>query len=559
MNSYFRTLALLLMLLTAISCKDNTLSSSSEPRFKTGDSLHWAAKDYEDSAWQAVRGNTQDSVFWARFTIELDESPQAGEHLGVNILAFGAYEAYWDGVWIGKNGSVARSTATEKAGTESSYFLIPDSLSTKGKHVVALRASQAHLSALQRRMRVKVANYFQMVRAPLILTALMYILAGAFLVAAIYHFFLFINDRKEYPTLIFSITCFLFFALLMLEYLKFYVNIPYPHFHTRLEIIGGLTFAIAFLVPLYFTLQFSFPHRKLILGVLLASMVAIYAVFYQQYDETAYFLAVSMWVASFHIVGYAAFRKVRGGSVVLLGLLLSALINHFIYYDISVFISFTLILLCMLYLLALRAKETEQAYESSLLLSARLKNELLKKNIQPHFLMNTLTSLIDWVEESPREGVKFIGTLASEFELLTQVAEQTLIPIRQEIELCQSHLRVMQYRKEIKYHWEDVGIHPAEKVPPALLHTLLENGITHSIPSDEGTICFKLFFEADSKWKKYELLTIAKNRPAPQRPKEGTGFRYIKSRLKESYGVAWDLQAGEVKEGWKTTITIYQN
>lgn len=293
--------------------------------------------------------------------------------------------------------------------------------------------------------------------------------------------------------------------------------------------------------------------------MLLVSMLAIYAFFYQQYDETAYFLAVSMWVASIFIVGYAAIRKVRGGRIVLFGLLLSALINYFIYYDISVFISFTLILLCMLYLLALRAKETEQAYESSLLFSARLKNELLKKNIQPHFLMNTLTSLIDWVEESPKEGVKFIGTLARELELLNQVAEQTLMPIRQEIELCQSHLRLMQYRKEIKYHWEDVGVDPAEKVPPALLHTLLENGITHSIPSDEGTIFFKLFFETDREWKKYELLTIAKNRPAPQRMKEGTGFRYIKSRLKESYGVAWNLQAGEVKEGWKTTITIYQN
>ena len=68
------------------------------------------------------------------------------------------------------------------------------------------------------------------------------------------------------------------------------------------------------------------------------------------------------------------------------------------------------------------------------------------KHIQPHFIKNTLTSLLDWVEESPAQSVIFIQALAREFDLLNGMAEATLIPVRQELELCQNHLRVMQFR-----------------------------------------------------------------------------------------------------------------
>jgi sensor histidine kinase YesM len=263
-----------------------------------------------------------------------------------------------------------------------------------------------------------------------------------------------------------------------------------------------------------------------------------------------------MWAASIVVAANAAYKKENGGWIVLAGLLLSALIHTFLYYDVSVFLSFTIIILCMLYIHTIRIKEQEKSYESSLLRSERLKNELLKKNIQPHYLMNTLTSLIDWVEESPKEGVAFIESLATEFELFSSVADSQLIPIKQEIALCQSHLKIMGYRKEIAYHWEEEGINPNENIPPALLHTLVENGVTHSLPLKDGSVRFKLRYEADKDNKKYELYTLANNRASTKKTKPGTGLAYIKARLSESYGSKWELQSEAINQGWKTSITI---
>src|SRR5690606_5193853 len=176
---------------------------------------------------------------------------------------------------------------------------------------------------------------------------------------------------------------------------------------------------------------------------------------------------------------------------------------------------------------------------------------------QPHFLLNTLTSLIDWVEESPKKGALFIEALAKEFDLFNRIENQTLIPITQEITLCRTHLEIMEYRKEVNYFWKEEGIDPEEKIPPAILHTLLENGITHSLPLEDNSIKFKLIFESTGHYKCYTFLTFAAGVSQPGSKEEGTGLKYIKARLTESYGSKWDFTSEPTGHGWKNTIKIY--
>ncbi|HZG25634.1 MAG TPA: hypothetical protein VEZ17_13680, partial [Chitinophagaceae bacterium] len=154
-------------------------------------------------------------------------------------------------------------------------------------------------------------------------------------------------------------------------------------------------------------------------------------------------------------------------------------------------------------------------------------------------------------------GVTFIQALSGEFEILNQISGCTLIPIRQEIELCKHHLTVMQFRKEVQYHWEDHGIEADDYIPPAVIHTALENGITHSIPLEDGSIRFSLAFSNSREYKQYDLRAVAKNRPVAKKLEAGTGYRYIQARLKESYGDRWEFSSQAVENGWLTTIKIY--
>ncbi|MCX2454293.1 histidine kinase [Pedobacter sp. PLR] len=558
-----RFILFILLLLSFSSCKTEVDSLVVSPVYQSGDDLNRASPAYDDSNWPKERTAIKDQIYWARIPVELLGNKSVGEHAGLMIHAFGAFEVYWDGALIGKNGRIKENDQEEIPGTANTCFMIPDSLAGKGKHLVAIRASQSYLSDDLRGVWISTGDYDQLIKMPLVVASFMNMIAGVFLIAAVYYLFIFINSRKkDYAVLIFCITCFLFFMLQLTEYSKIYITIPYSKFYLRLGIIGALTFLIALLIPWYFSIQFHFKRKLLLMGLLLLSLLFIYGYNYGAYDVTARYLSFAMWVAALGIVGTAVVQKEKGAGIVMAGLLASALITYCLYYDFALFISFNIIILCMLFLHTIRTRDAENEYRSALLLSARLKTELLKKNIQPHFIKNTLTSLIDWIEESPKQGVIFIQALSTEFDLMNEIADETLIPVEKEIELCKVHLKVMQFRKEINYQWSDSGIDPKETIPPAIFHTILENGITHSKPLPDGTVSFQLNFIKAPEFKQYTLLTIAenreKNRAGKPRKESGTGFRYVKARLRESYGDQWEFHSEPVDQGWKTIIKIYK-
>ena len=538
------------------SCRPDIGFEDHPPVFKMGDDLAWAKKDFNDANWAKERGKTGTNIFWVRTKINFSKKPIG--QLGLKIESFGAFEVYWDGVLIGNNGKVISSEA-EIPGNSSSYYSVPDSLAQLGDHVVALRASQSYSQNVQRGVGVGLSSYESLLQAPLIVTSFMNLMAGAFLIAAIYYLFLYINSRiRQRTVLIFAIICFLFFALLILEYIKFYVEIPYTRFFLRLEFIGWITFALSVLVPLYFSIQFKFKWKKILLSLLIITLVTIYILNFGHYDITAIYYSLVMWGFSLIVVFYAIYQKERGAIIVLIGLLLRVIINYYLFYDLSLFISFCLVVLCMLYLHTMQMKVIEEEYQRSLLLSSKLQLELRKKNIQPHFIKNTLTSLIDWVEESPKEGTAFIQALADEFDIINDIAEQVLIPVRQEIELCKKHISVMQFRKEINYQWEESGIDENELIPPAIFHTILENGITHSSPLVDGSMKFKLSFSAIGEYKQYDFETFGENRIKIKPRDGGNGFVYVKARLTESYGNNWAFASKASENGWLTSIKIYK-
>ncbi|WBV56951.1 histidine kinase [Chryseobacterium daecheongense] len=548
-----------LLLLVFLNLVNIPVIQNDEPvsLYKTGDDPAWAAKNYNDKNWSRVRGDTSDKIFWSRTRLDLRQVEPELTPLGLQIESFGAFEVYWDGVFIGNNGQLPQNGKPETPGSESSYYRVPDSLISPGSHIVALRTSQSLLPHVHRDIGFKMNKYTTLLTKPLVTMSYMNLMAGAFLIAAVYYFFLYLNSRRRpLDILIFATTCLLFFVLLIMEYLKFHVVIPYSQFFIRLEIIGWLTFANALLVPWYFIIQFNFKRGKWLMAALLVTLLLLYGFNYGHYDLTARLYSLAMLITAIIVVLNGIIQKEKGGFIVLAGLLISGLMHKFIFYDYGLFISFTIIVLSMLYLHSIRTSVIEAEHQQAVLLSSRLQLELLKKNIQPHFLRNTLTSMMDWVEESPREGSRFIQALAAEFDIMNEISEQTLIPITKELELCRQHLSVMGFRKEINYKWEQNGIDETQFIPPAIIHTLLENGITHSEPLPGNIITFKLSYSLSGNHHEYVFETIAKNREVFTSRSGGNGLKYIRARLTESYGQNWVFKSVQTENGWLSTIQI---
>jgi LytS/YehU family sensor histidine kinase len=214
-----------------------------------------------------------------------------------------------------------------------------------------------------------------------------------------------------------------------------------------------------------------------------------------------------------------------------------------------------LLIACLLTSLSLQIRAMKTVYEQATLNASKLEIALLKKNIQPHFLMNTLTSVIECLEFAPDQAIKFIMALAEEFELICQVSDKQLIAITDEIRLCQYHLDIMGLQKQISYSLELVNIDHTEQVPPGLFHTLVENGITHNVYR-RPHVSFRLAMESTETGRRYTLLTPKADRVSNKKPGTGLGNKYIQMRLDESYPGCWRLEQTDSPHGWLTTIDI---
>jgi len=103
------------------------------------------------------------------------------------------------------------------------------------------------------------------------------------------------------------------------------------------------------------------------------------------------------------------------------------------------------------------------------------------------------------------------------------------------------------------------GVDAAAPVPPAVFLTLIENCFAHQRVA-EGAAAFTLRREdtADGTTR-YTFHAPGTVQTDPTRPAGGTGLRYVKARLEESFPGRWSLRHEAVADGWQTVIALGKN
>ncbi len=474
------------------------------------------------------------------------------------------FELYWDGRLLDRNGVVGPSAADERPGVLNRLIRIPPELLGPGEHVIALRISSYHYNfpATHSRFELRMENYERRLIHEARRPVLPLIgVGGALLVGAICIVFYFLAERRR-PFLLgaaLGIAMAVFYGLISLRWL---LNLSYDWHCPRLTAITATMATIAVLLPWMLLEQFAVPRKRLVLGLLLPLLAAAW-LSSPIYEVKTLWLCRAMLAISLLAVGWAAWRRKPGAWLVLLGIMVGLLVvrsSRRAFLDPSFFLVVELLVLVPLVSFGLQIRSERRRAREALLVAARLETELLKKNIQPHFLINTLSTIMEIIERDPAAAVTLIESLASEFRILARVSGEKLIPLGQELDLCRAHLRIMSLRKDAHCVLETAGVDERALVPPALFHTLVENGLTHLRPRG-GEQRFTLRQQRAGQRISYTL--TAEGEPArvmapvaPSDVREGTGLRYIKARLEESFPGKWKLEGSAIAGGWRTVIEL---
>jgi sensor histidine kinase YesM len=114
---------------------------------------------------------------------------------------------------------------------------------------------------------------------------------------------------------------------------------------------------------------------------------------------------------------------------------------------------------------------------------------LLKSQINPHFLFNTLNSISTLIHSSKEQARKVITQLSDVFRYALEAHSEEMVMLSKEIEFIESYVRIQQVRfgERLKFERDIDPTCLTAKVPPMILQPLIENSVKYGIgPKQEG-------------------------------------------------------------------------
>lgn len=532
-------------------------------RFREGDDLSWADPALDDSGWEErsyERGLPAHSgVYWVRFRIRQPEPPRRARD-GVSIAVVASYALYFDGRLVGRSGVVGATREDEVPGNLDNLFRIPDALLTPGEHVVAIRMSawRSGFPAAYLRVNFALGDFRGLVERRVRQAIFSVLSLGGALVGCAVFALLWLLVERRRALLLFSGAGLTAASMQALQAWRWLFDYPFDWHYPRMVAIACAVTALGVFLVAALQEFFSLGRRGWRMGMLAVALCAGWLAGNGWYNTiSTYVLALSLTIA-LATVALAVWQRRTGARFVLAGLLVSCAglmqaPREFL--EQSFFITFGAPMFGCLTAVALQLREERRAARRAQLAAARLEIELLKKQIQPHFVMNTLTTIMEVIEQDPKAAVALIEALAGEFRIVARVSSERLIPLDQEIELCRTHLRIMSLRKDVSYRLAVTGEAGRLLVPPGLLLTLVENGLTHAHPRG-GEVEFALRIEMAPALTRFVFVAPGEGDAAAAPGEAGTGVRYVKARLEESFAGRWSFEGGAIAGAWRTVIEV---
>lgn len=200
--------------------------------------------------------------------------------------------------------------------------------------------------------------------------------------------------------------------------------------------------------------------------------------------------------------------------------------------------------------------------QTRLLLEAKL--DALQRQINPHFLFNTLNSITSLVRSKPELAREMIVKLANILRILLKDRE-AFVPFAEELAFTDDYLsiEVVRFGEKLRVVKEIAEETLGVVVPSMLLQPLLENSIKHGLEPriEGGTVTLRSRFTPDGRLLvevEDDGVGIAPGQPVPgrlDRPGNGIGMKNVRERMKVLYGDSAEVEI-ESRPGRGTKVRL---
>ncbi len=186
---------------------------------------------------------------------------------------------------------------------------------------------------------------------------------------------------------------------------------------------------------------------------------------------------------------------------------------------------------------------------------------ILKSQINPHFLFNTLNSINAMVSTNTEETRTMIARLGDMLRYVIEGTNNKLVPLKKELQFVRDYVDLeskrMGDRLTTEFHIDQSML--TFLVPPMILQPLVENAIKHGIaPLEEGgKVVVQIQRDKESVVFRVSDTGVGLSSPDPLTTAGGIGLKNIDTRLRRMYGDSAGLQIDSLKNsGCEVTFAL---
>jgi two-component system LytT family sensor kinase len=182
--------------------------------------------------------------------------------------------------------------------------------------------------------------------------------------------------------------------------------------------------------------------------------------------------------------------------------------------------------------------------------------ELLRLQLNPHFLFNTLNSIAALLEDEPAAATAMAAQLRRFLRRVLELSSEMLVPLGTELELLRDYIAIEKARFGERLAIS-LDIDPAAlacRVPALLLQPLVENAVKHGLaPTGGGSLAI-----AATRAGAQLRMRVADNGVGADETTEaeGIGLATTRMRLQQYYGNLASVRITNLPVGYSVTITL---
>jgi sensor histidine kinase YesM len=202
----------------------------------------------------------------------------------------------------------------------------------------------------------------------------------------------------------------------------------------------------------------------------------------------------------------------------------------------------------------LNQKETEQLAREK----TKAELQLLKAQIHPHFLFNTLNNIYYFTLTNSSRAPEMIKKLSGMLYYILNECKQNFVPLDKEIRMIQDYMALekIRYGDQMKMTVEIQEDHHSKLIAPLLLIPFVENSFKHGTSKMLAYPYVKLSITTDNDWLYF---FIRNSRPSIQDPvtsKGNIGLRNVKKRLELLYPRTHEMNIVSESESFTVYLKI---